>query len=150
MYRGDRFSWTGDAHVAQATALVSLGNYAFIRNNIALTASQSNGIESYSLYWVLSVLDYYRFTGDTAVRAFTHHITSHHITSHHITSHHITCRHCSRTQTTSVPSSTTASPSTVSTLPWDLWAGTTVLVPDSPTLRAMRPTVTTTCWPFAQ
>lgn len=64
--RGDRYSWTGDAHVAQACALVAFADYSFILENIDRTANNSNGIESYALYWVLSVLDYYRFTGDTA------------------------------------------------------------------------------------
>ena len=27
---GDRFSWTGDAHVAQATAMAALGNFDFV------------------------------------------------------------------------------------------------------------------------
>eukprot|EP00026_Physarum_polycephalum_P000731 Phypoly_transcript_00732.p1 GENE.Phypoly_transcript_00732~~Phypoly_transcript_00732.p1 ORF type:complete len:853 (+),score=76.09 Phypoly_transcript_00732:1556-4114(+) len=65
MDRGDRISWTGDAHTSQACALVSLSNYDFIRQNIERTANQSNGIESYSLYWVLSLLDYLWYTGDT-------------------------------------------------------------------------------------
>ena len=59
MDRGDRYSWTGDAHPAQAAALVAFGNYDFIKMNIASTASESNGIKSYPLYWVLSLIDYY-------------------------------------------------------------------------------------------
>ena len=66
MDRGDRMSWTGDAHTAQAAALVAFGNYDFIRKNIENTAGQDNGILSYSLYWVLSLIDYYNYTGDTA------------------------------------------------------------------------------------
>lgn len=65
MDRGDRFSWTGDAHPAQAAALVAFGNWDFIKQNLERTATTSNGIESYSLYWVLSLLDYYRHSGDT-------------------------------------------------------------------------------------
>lgn len=66
MNRGDRFSWTGDAHPAQAASMVAFGNYDFIKKNIAYTSTQSNGIRSYGLYWVLSLIDYYRYTGDTA------------------------------------------------------------------------------------
>jgi len=66
MERGDRMSWTGDAHPSQAAALVALANYDFIKQNIANTSKQSNGIRSYSLYWVLSLLDYYCYTGDAA------------------------------------------------------------------------------------
>ena len=65
MYRGDRFSWTGDAHPAQAASLVAFGNYDFVKKNIAYTSTQSNGIRSYALYWVLSLIDYYKYTGDT-------------------------------------------------------------------------------------
>jgi len=66
MNRGDRFSWTGDAHPAQAAAMVAFGNYDFVKKNIAYTSTQSNGIRSYALYWVLSLLDYYKYTGDVA------------------------------------------------------------------------------------
>jgi hypothetical protein len=66
MDRGDRMSWTGDAHPSQAAALVAFGNYDFVRRNIDSTANQNNGIRSYSLYWVLSLLDYYNYTGDAA------------------------------------------------------------------------------------
>ena len=65
MDRGDRMSWTGDAHTTQAAALVAFGNFDFIRKNIDNTSEQSNGIRSYSLYWILSLLDYYQYTGDT-------------------------------------------------------------------------------------
>ncbi len=64
MDRGDRISWTGDAHPAQAAALVAFANYDFVRKNLENTAKQDNGIRSYSLYWVLSLLDYYNYTGD--------------------------------------------------------------------------------------
>ena len=66
MDRGDRYSWTGDAYPAQAASLVAFGNYDFIKKNLSNTASQSNGIRSYSLYWVQSLLDYYNYTGDSA------------------------------------------------------------------------------------
>ncbi len=64
MDRGDRMSWTGDAHPIQAASLVAFANYDFIKKNLDNTAHQDNGIRSYSLYWVLSLLDYYHYTGD--------------------------------------------------------------------------------------
>jgi hypothetical protein len=64
--RGDRISWTGDDHCAQAAALVAFGNDDFIKESITSTANQNNGIASYALYWVLSLIDYYNYTGDTA------------------------------------------------------------------------------------
>ena len=66
MYRGDRFSWTGDAHPAQAAAMVAFGNYDFVKKNIDFTSGESNGIRSYALYWVLSLIDYYNYSGDRA------------------------------------------------------------------------------------
>lgn len=66
MDRGDRHSWTGDAHPSQAAALVAFGNFDFIKKNIDNTSGQNNGIRSYSLYWVLSLIDYYNYTGDAA------------------------------------------------------------------------------------
>jgi alpha-L-rhamnosidase len=69
MYRGDRYSWTGDAHPAQAAAMVAFGNYDFVKKNIVFTAGESNGIRSYALYWVLSLIDYYNYSADTATLA---------------------------------------------------------------------------------
>jgi alpha-L-rhamnosidase len=66
MERSDRHSWTGDAHPSQAAALVAFGNYDFIRDNIHHTSEQNNGILSYSLYWILSLCDYFNYTADTA------------------------------------------------------------------------------------
>jgi hypothetical protein len=65
MDRGDRISWTGDAHPAQAAALVAFGNWDFIKANLERTALMDNSIENYALYWVLSLVDYYRYTGDS-------------------------------------------------------------------------------------
>ncbi|MFA5814516.1 MAG: hypothetical protein WC865_02730, partial [Bacteroidales bacterium] len=65
MERSDRFSWTGDAYTSQAASLVAFGNYDFIRTNINHTADQNNGILSYSLYWIQSLIDYYFYTGDS-------------------------------------------------------------------------------------
>jgi len=64
MERSDRFSWTGDAHPSQAAALVAFANYDFIKKNIYHTSTQNNGIESYSLYWIQSLVDYYYYSGD--------------------------------------------------------------------------------------
>lgn len=64
MERSDRHSWTGDAYTAQAAALAAFGNFPFVRKNLLYTSTQDNGIASYSLYWVLSLLDYYNYTGD--------------------------------------------------------------------------------------
>jgi hypothetical protein len=66
MERSDRQSWTGDAHPSQAAALVAFGNRDFVKANLDRTATGDNGIESYSLYWILSLLDYYRYSGDAA------------------------------------------------------------------------------------
>ena len=62
--RGDRHSWTGDAYISQAASLCAFANYDFILDNLKYTASHDNGIESYELYWVLSLIDYYYFTSD--------------------------------------------------------------------------------------
>jgi hypothetical protein len=67
MNRGDRISWTGDAHVSQAASMVAFGNYDFVKTNLRFTSTQSNGIASYALYWVLSLIDYYNYTGDKAL-----------------------------------------------------------------------------------
>jgi len=65
--RGDRISWTGDAYCSQAAALAAFGNYDFVRQNLVNTANDDNGIASYSLCWVLSLMDYYNYTGDTSM-----------------------------------------------------------------------------------
>ncbi|HTV53447.1 MAG TPA: alpha-L-rhamnosidase C-terminal domain-containing protein, partial [Terriglobia bacterium] len=69
MERGDRISWTGDAHIAQSASMVAFGNWGFVKKNLAATAHNDNDIASYALYWVLSLVDYYRYTGDTATLA---------------------------------------------------------------------------------
>ncbi|MES2659618.1 MAG: alpha-L-rhamnosidase C-terminal domain-containing protein [Verrucomicrobiota bacterium] len=66
MDRGDRHSWTGDAYPAQAAAMVAFGNRDFVKANLDRTAGNSNDIESYSLCWILSLMDYYRYSGDVA------------------------------------------------------------------------------------
>ncbi|MDR3252125.1 MAG: hypothetical protein LBT35_00950, partial [Tannerella sp.] len=64
MERSDRHSWTGDAHPSQAASMVAFGNYDFVKANLRYTSTQFNGIASYSLYWALSLIDYYNYTGD--------------------------------------------------------------------------------------
>lgn len=64
MERSDRHSWTGDAHTSQAASMVAFGNFDFVKQNLRYTSTQYNGIPSYSLYWVLSLIDYYMYTGD--------------------------------------------------------------------------------------
>lgn len=64
--RGDRHSWTGDAYTTQAASLVAFGNYDFVLQNMIDTEKANNNIASYELYWVLSLIDYYQYTGDGA------------------------------------------------------------------------------------
>jgi hypothetical protein len=66
MDRGDRISWTGDAYPAQAAALAAFSNFDFVKANLARTSTDDNGIPSYALYWVLSLVDYFNYTGDAA------------------------------------------------------------------------------------
>ena len=61
--RGDRESWTGDAHVAQAASMVAFANFDFVLNNLQRSANDCNGIESYCICWVLSAIDYWSATG---------------------------------------------------------------------------------------
>ncbi len=67
MDRGDRVPWTGDDHIAQAVALTAFGDWGDVSQNIDITANNYQRIPSYALYWVLSVLDYYNYTGDSAL-----------------------------------------------------------------------------------
>ena len=67
MERGDRIPWVGDAPASQAAALVAFGNADFVKKNIDITAGGNNGIIAYSLYWVIGLLDYYSYTGDSAM-----------------------------------------------------------------------------------
>ena len=66
MERSDRHSWTGDAYPAQAAALAAFGNYDVVKKNIVYTSDQNNGIAAYSIYWVLSLIDYFNYTGDVS------------------------------------------------------------------------------------
>lgn len=70
MDRGDRFSWTGDAHLAQKAALAAFGGdfgAGLVAANTERTKSVDNGIITYDLYFILSAVDYFMHTGD-AVR----------------------------------------------------------------------------------
>ncbi|TSJ43245.1 Bacterial alpha-L-rhamnosidase [Mucilaginibacter corticis] len=72
MERSDRFSWTGDAYPSQAASMVAFGNYDFVKKNLVNTSKLDNGIASYALYWVLSVIDYVNYTGDiTFLKGYT-------------------------------------------------------------------------------
>ncbi|MBO4642809.1 MAG: hypothetical protein J5661_08160 [Bacteroidaceae bacterium] len=64
MDRGDRFSWTGDAYPAQAASLVAFSNYDEVLKNLQWTDAHPNGIETYEMYWVESLIDYYMYSGD--------------------------------------------------------------------------------------
>lgn len=66
MDRGDRISWTGDNYPAHAAMMSAFADYPFVKTSLDRTATDDNGIASYSLYWVLSLMDYYRYTGDAA------------------------------------------------------------------------------------
>lgn len=65
MERSDRHSWTGDAYPSQAASLTAFGNFDFVRKNILFTSVQDNGIAAYAIYWVLGLIDYYQYTGDS-------------------------------------------------------------------------------------
>ena len=67
MDRGDRVPWTGDDHIAQGAALTAFGDWDVVAQNLNVTANNYNDIPSYALYWVLSLLDYYNYTGDRAL-----------------------------------------------------------------------------------
>ena len=62
--RGDRFSWTGDAHPSQAASMVAFGNYDFVKKNLVNTSAKADFCPSYAMYYVLSLVDYYQYTGD--------------------------------------------------------------------------------------
>ncbi|MCR4920997.1 MAG: hypothetical protein K5945_04725 [Bacteroidaceae bacterium] len=64
--RGDRYSWTGDAYTAQWAALAAFSCYDEVFKNLHWTDSHPNGIETYEIYWVESLIDYYMYSGDEA------------------------------------------------------------------------------------
>ena len=72
MDRGDRISWTGDAHIAQKAALSGFGGdfgTAFVKRNCIRTQGGDNGIISYDMYFVLSAVDYFLHSKDDAALA---------------------------------------------------------------------------------
>ena len=72
MDRGDRISWTGDAHLAQKAALAGFGDdhgTSMVKRNLIRTQTGDNGIISYDMYWILSLVDYYMHSGDEATLA---------------------------------------------------------------------------------
>lgn len=76
MDRGDRHSWTGDAHPSQAASMTAFGNFDFVRSNLERT-SGNDWILSYMLYWVSSMLDYYNYTGDAELlKKYTENISA--------------------------------------------------------------------------
>jgi hypothetical protein len=60
----------GDAHPSQATSMTAFSNYAFVFNNLNRSKADCQGIATYCLYFVLSVGDYFRETGDAAGVAY--------------------------------------------------------------------------------
>jgi alpha-L-rhamnosidase len=58
-----------NSRYVQATSMAAFDNYAMVLQNMALGANNCNGIESYCIYWCLSVVDYYHATNDTAALA---------------------------------------------------------------------------------
>lgn len=63
--RGDRFAWVGDLHPTQATDMIAFDNTWFVLQSLQQTKALCNGIETYCIYWTLSVDDYYKQTNDT-------------------------------------------------------------------------------------
>ena len=49
--------------------MAALGNFDFVRQNLFSTKDNCNGIESYCLYFVLSVFDYFVATNDNSTAA---------------------------------------------------------------------------------
>ena len=61
--RSSSVSWVT---VTPAASMVAFGNFDFVRTNLLFTSTQSQYIPAYSLYWVLSLTDYYQYTDDSA------------------------------------------------------------------------------------
>ena len=64
--RGDRYAWVGDLHPTQATDMIAFDNTPFVLQSLQQTKALCNGIETYCIYWCLSVSDYFMQTNDTA------------------------------------------------------------------------------------
>jgi hypothetical protein len=78
MDRGDRFSWTGDAHASQAAAMAAFSYYSGVLNNLNRSKTDCQGIMTYCVIFILSVSDYYTESGDAAaVTYFTPQVVDH-------------------------------------------------------------------------
>jgi len=64
--RGDRYAWVGDLHPTQATDMIAFDNTPFVLQSLQQTKALCNGIETYCIYWCLSVSDYFKQTNDTS------------------------------------------------------------------------------------
>eukprot|EP00039_Didymoeca_costata_P021175 m.343671 g.343671 ORF g.343671 m.343671 type:complete len:904 (-) comp23124_c0_seq1:145-2856(-) len=62
--RGDRDAFAGDDHVTQGASMVAFRNYAFVNHSLFTTMTAATNFYSYSLLWVLSVVDYWNASGD--------------------------------------------------------------------------------------
>ena len=67
----DRLVWAGDLHPEILTSLHLFGGTENAKNSLAMCAADApdgwiNGIPAYSMWWMLSVCEYYRYTGDEA------------------------------------------------------------------------------------
>lgn len=64
MERSDRHSWTGDAWPTQNVSMLAFGNFEHVQMNLLRTAHDDNAIKAFSLCWVLSLFDYFLYSGD--------------------------------------------------------------------------------------
>jgi alpha-L-rhamnosidase len=77
--RGDRIGWTGDLHPTQAASLAVFGNFDFVLSNLNRSSCPDccNGIATYCIYFVLSLVDYFYASGDAvAVHALAGAVTA--------------------------------------------------------------------------
>ena len=58
--------WQAGAYMAESLALGVFNEWDLVRHNLKHASTEANSIECDSLYWVLSLLDYYKHTGDRA------------------------------------------------------------------------------------
>ena len=64
--RGDRLVWTVECGSSLPAALAAFGNWDLLRTQLVNTKGDANGIEVNVLHWIIGLLAYYRYTGDTA------------------------------------------------------------------------------------
>ena len=68
----DRLVWMGDIHPQLRIIATVFGNIDIVPESLAYMRDQTpanrwmNGISSYSLWWIISILDWYLYTGDSA------------------------------------------------------------------------------------